>query len=86
MIRRELEAAGFLHIGIDTKAEVSRAYSSKFLAAAYCQGTPLRFEIEARSNGKLEETTDLIALALEKRLGKGEVIGKIQAHLILVTN
>lgn len=86
LIRRELEAAGFLHIAIDTKAEVSRASSAALLAAAYCQGTPLRFEIEGRAAGKLQETTDLVAQALERSLGKGEVIGKIQAHLISAKN
>ncbi len=86
LIRRELEAAGFRHIAIDTKAEVSRASSAAFLAAAYCPGTPLRGEIEGRATGKLEATTDLVARALERRHGKGEVIGKIQAHLISVKN
>jgi len=84
LIRRELEAAGFFQIEIDTKAEVSRASSPGFLAAAYCLGTPLRGEIESRASGKLGETTELVAQALERRYGKGEVFGKIQAHLISV--
>ena len=33
---------------IETRAEQSRAPSPRYVAVAYCQGTPLRNEIEAR--------------------------------------
>ena len=47
LIRRELEQAGFKDIVIETRDELSRAPSPKHPAVAYCQGTPLRNEIDA---------------------------------------
>lgn len=82
-IRADLEAAGFSHVVIDTRAEQSRAASPRVPAMAYCQGTPLRTEIEARDAGKLEAATDSAASAIAKRHGEGAVAGKIQAHVIV---
>ena len=50
---------------------------------AYCQGTPLRNEIEARGPDKLEAATDHAAAAIARKHGSGEVAAKIQAHVIL---
>jgi len=83
LIRGELEAAGFSRVVIDTKAEQSRASSPRLPAVAYCQGTPLRNEIEAR--GKLEAATDHAASVIAARHGSGEVAAKIQAHVIVAT-
>jgi hypothetical protein len=52
-------------------------------AVAYCQGTPLRNEIEARDADKLEVATDYAATEIAKRPGSGEVAAKIQAHVIV---
>ena len=82
LIRSELEAAGFSHVVIDTIAEQSRAPSARLPAVAYCQGTPLRSEIEARDAGKLESATDCVAYVIANRHGSGEVAAKIQAHVI----
>jgi ubiquinone/menaquinone biosynthesis C-methylase UbiE len=83
LIRRELEQAGFSGVAIETKAAVSRASSPRIPAVAYCQGTLLRNEIEARGPGKLESATDYAASAIAARHGSGEVAAKIQAHIIL---
>jgi ubiquinone/menaquinone biosynthesis C-methylase UbiE len=83
LIRRELENAGFSHVTIDTRAEQSRAPSPRHPAVAYCQGTVLRNEIEARDAGKLEAATDYVASAISDRHGSGEVAAKIQAHVIV---
>ncbi|ESZ36636.1 class I SAM-dependent methyltransferase [Mesorhizobium sp. L2C066B000] len=83
LIRGELEAAGFSRVVIDTRAEQSRASSPRLPAVAYCQGTPLRNEIEAR--GKLEAATDHAASVIAARHGSGEVAAKIQAHVIVAT-
>ncbi|ESZ50677.1 class I SAM-dependent methyltransferase [Mesorhizobium sp. RSR565B] len=83
LIRGELEAAGFSRVVIDTRAEQSRASSPLLPAVAYCQGTPLRNEIEAR--GKLEAATDHAASVIAARHGSGEVAAKIQAHVIVAT-
>src|SRR5712692_7235634 len=47
-IRAELTAAGFKEISIATVEGKSRASSPREPAIAYCEGTPLRNEIEAR--------------------------------------
>ena len=81
-IRRDLEGAGFSRVTIETRAETSRAPSPRLPAVAYCQGTILRSEIEARKAGKLEAATNEAEFAIAKRHGSGEVAGKIQAHVI----
>jgi hypothetical protein len=52
------------------------------VAVAYCQGTPLRGEIEARDASRLEAATDAVAEAIRKRHGSGPVEAKIQALVI----
>jgi ubiquinone/menaquinone biosynthesis C-methylase UbiE len=83
LIRSELEEAGFSRVVIETRAEQSRASSPRLPAVAYCQGTLLRSEIEARDAGKLESATDYVASAIADRHGRGEVAAKIQAHVIV---
>ena len=83
LIRSELEAAGFSSVVIETRAEQSRAASPRIPATAYCQGTVLRSEIEARDPGKLQSATDYVAAAIADRHGRGEVASKIQAHIIV---
>jgi ubiquinone/menaquinone biosynthesis C-methylase UbiE len=83
LIRNELEKAGFSRVVIETRAEQSRASSPRHPAIAYCQGTPLRNEIEARGAGKLEAATDFAASAIANRHGSGAVAAKIQAHVIM---
>src|SRR5690349_783340 len=85
LIRRELEAAGFSRVTIETRAEQSRASSARLPAVAYCQGTVLRTEIEARDPGALESATGFAASAIAERHGSGEVAAKIQAHVIMAT-
>jgi ubiquinone/menaquinone biosynthesis C-methylase UbiE len=81
-IRGELEAAGFAQVAIETIAHRSRAASHHDPAIGYCQGTPLRNEIEARDASRLGEATDAAAAALGSRFGLGPVDGKMQAHVI----
>ncbi len=83
LIRSELENAGFSRVTIETRAEQSRASSPRIVAIAYCQGTPLRKEIEARDASKLDAATDCAATALAEKHGTGEVAAKIQAHVIM---
>ncbi len=83
LIRSELEAAGFSRVAIDTIAEQSRARSPRVPAVAYCQGTLLRNEIEARDAKGLGSATDYVASAIADKHGRGEIVAKIQAHVIL---
>ena len=82
LIRRELKSAGFSDVVIELRAEQSRANSPRHPAMAYCQGTPLRNEIEARNAGSLETATDLAASRIANKHGTGEVAAKIQANVI----
>ena len=58
----------------------SRAASARIPAIAYCQGTPLRSEIEARDASRLDEATE-VGGSIAARFGRGAVDGKIQAHV-----
>jgi ubiquinone/menaquinone biosynthesis C-methylase UbiE len=83
LINSELEGAGFSGVVIETRAEQSRATSPRHPAVAYCQGTPLRNEIEVRAAGKLKAATDYAESAIADRHGNGAVAAKIQAHVIV---
>jgi ubiquinone/menaquinone biosynthesis C-methylase UbiE len=83
LIRSELEKAGFSSVVIETTAKQSRASSPRHPAVAYCQGTPLRNEIEARDAAKLEAATDYAAAVIANRHGNAEVAAKIQAHVVV---
>src|SRR6185295_18080341 len=79
------EPAGFeARPEIVTVTARSRARSPREPAIAYCQGTPLRSEIEARDASRLGEATDVAAAAIGRRFGFGSVDGKIQAHVVTV--
>jgi len=69
---------------VATVAARSRAKSSRVPAIAYCQGTPLRNEIEERDASRLGEATDIAAEAIAQRFGRGTVDGKIQAHIVTI--
>jgi ubiquinone/menaquinone biosynthesis C-methylase UbiE len=81
-IRAEVKAAGFEDVSVDTVTERSRAPSPWHPAVAYCEGTPLRNEIESRDASRLDEATQKATAELERRFGSGPVDGRIQAHVI----
>ncbi|MBV8289993.1 MAG: methyltransferase domain-containing protein [Hyphomicrobiales bacterium] len=81
-ICEELTAAGFKEISIATVDGKSRASSPREPAIAYCEGTPLRNEIEARDASRLADATKTAAQALERRFGTGPIEGRIRAHVI----
>ena len=84
-IERDLAGGGFAGTArIATVAARSRASSARLPAIAYCQGTPLRNEIEARDASRLGEATDVAAAAIERRFGTQSLDGKIQAHIVVV--
>ena len=84
-IERDLVSAGFIAPPeIVTLAARSRAKSPRDPAIAFCQGTPLRNEIEARGASRLEEATDVAAEAIGRRFGRGDVDGKMRAHVVTV--
>jgi len=70
-IRDDLMRSGFTDITIEPLEHKSRAASPRAPAVAYCQGTPLRGEIEARGAPGLEAATTAAAEALARRFGDG---------------
>jgi len=84
-IEQDLVSSGFsAPPEIVTLAARSRAKSPRDPAIAFCQGTPLRNEIEAHGASRLGEATDLAADAIGRRFGRGDVDGKMQAHVVTI--
>ena len=81
-IREDLKTAGFADISVDAVDATSKAASPRHAAVAFCQGTPLRNEIEARDASRLEEATNQAADALARRFGTGAIEGRIRALVI----
>ncbi len=81
-IRRDVTDAGFTQVAIDTVTAQSVAPSALVAATAYCQGTPMRSEIEQRDAAALPDATRRAAARIAARHGSGEVRGRIQAHIV----
>jgi len=85
-IRRDLADGGFSEQPeILSVAARSLAASARIPAMAYCQGTPLRSEIETRDPSRLDAATAVCEAALAARFGLAAIDGKIQAHVISVS-
>ena len=84
-IKRDLAKGGFAASPeITTLRARGQAKSAQIVALAFCQGTPLRNEIEARDAARLGEATAMVAEALARRFGRGAIEGKLQAHIISI--
>ena len=82
LIRDELAKAGFSQVSITTLEKTSTAASAHDAAYAYCQGTPLRNEIESRDATLLDQVTERAAEAIASRFGNATVSGKIRAYVV----
>jgi len=83
LIEGELSAAGFESPeGFEQLDARSRAASPEIPAIAYCQGTPLRNEIEARDPRRLSAATEAAAAMVSKRFGATHVDGLIRGYVI----
>lgn len=84
-IEQDLRNGGFASSPqIATVVARSLAQSALEPAVVFCQGTPLRNEIEARDASRLSRATGFVAQAIAKRFGQGPVDGKIQAHVVSI--
>jgi SAM-dependent methyltransferase len=85
-IERDVAGGGFESapeiIAVDA---VSRAPSARIAAIAFCQGTPLRNEIEARDPSRLGEATGTAEAALARRFGAGAIEGRMRAYVVVAT-
>jgi len=78
----QLRTAGFSAVTTEIVTRESRASSAMSVAIGYCQGTPMRNEIEAHDPNRLVEATHAAAAAIARHFGPGPVRGRIQAHVI----
>ena len=84
-IERDVAAGGFPgRPRVDTLTLRSRAASAREAAIAYCQGTPLRGEIESRGAPGLEAATDAAEQTIAARFGPGPIDAKMGAHIVTV--
>ena len=81
-IEADVQAAGFRTSVLDQRDSISTAASPEVAAVAYCRGTPLRNEIEAREPGGLERATAAATAALRDRYGDGPIEGRISALVV----
>ncbi|CAN7669057.1 class I SAM-dependent methyltransferase [Rhizobium sp. LjRoot254] len=84
-ITAEVRDAGFSKVDAETVDKVSRARSALDAATGYCQGNPLRNEIEARAPGQLQAVTESVAAALAAHFGQGPIEGRLRAHVFTAT-
>lgn len=80
-IRADVAAAGFQSVTVAGLKAKSTAPAARDVAIAFCQGTPLRNELEARG-AALEAVTDHAAEAIAREFGGGPVSGKIRALIV----
>jgi len=83
VIRTELAKAGFEQIVLDTVSRTSHSGSPRDPAVGFCQGSPLRGEIEARAPQGPVAATEAAEAALVARFGGGLFAAPMQAHVIV---
>lgn len=82
-IAHDLRAGGFTLIEMESVTHFSRAETARIPAVAYCRGTPLRTEIEARGDLQAERATDLSEARITRLYGTGPVSATIRAHVVV---
>lgn len=85
-IAQDVAAGGFRNEpAIDVVTARSRAASARDAVIGFCQGSPLRGEIEALKTPDLEGATTAAAAAVQAKFGSGPVDGRIQALVVTVS-
>jgi len=84
-IRADLAAAGFADCRIETLDLRGPVASVPALATGFCQGSPMRGEIEALDPSGLEQATEAAAAAIAERFGDGPFEAPMRA-LVIETN
>ncbi len=77
--------AGFTSSEINVLEAQSRASSPDIPGVAYCHGTPLRAEIEARDSSGLDNAVTACATAIEERFGAVDLDAKIRGFVVTAT-
>ena len=84
VIRDELAQAGFRDVTIDTVTLPSRG-TPRDPAIGFCQGSPMRAEIEARDAAGLQKATDAVEAAVTAAFGSGKIEAPMQALVVTAT-
>jgi len=82
VIESELRRAGFTRFAAEIVVKQSRAPSPREPAIGYCEGTPMRGEIESGAPGRLTEITEAAVAAVAAKFGDGTVDAKMQAIVV----
>jgi ubiquinone/menaquinone biosynthesis C-methylase UbiE len=77
-----LHDVGFRSVTADLVRLECRAASAYDIAVGFCQGTPLRAEIEAREPGGLDAVTTAVAASVAARFGRREISSRMQAIVV----
>jgi SAM-dependent methyltransferase len=83
-IAADLSRAGYRSPAIAALDARSRAESARAVAEAFCQGTPMRGEIESRGPSELARATDIAEAAILRRFGSGPIEAPIRAIVVEV--
>jgi SAM-dependent methyltransferase len=82
-IAEDLAVAGFYDVAIDKLALPSCASSARQPAVGFAHGSPLRMEIEARDESRLDEAAEMAAKAVEIEFGTGPIEAVMTANVVL---
>jgi ubiquinone/menaquinone biosynthesis C-methylase UbiE len=84
-IERDLRAAGFSDIKIDTVERRSRSPSARDAAEALCYGTPMGVEVEDREPGTIERAFATVERKLRALESADGVDAPMSAHIVTAT-
>jgi ubiquinone/menaquinone biosynthesis C-methylase UbiE len=85
LIERDLRAAGFATVEIETVELRSRAASARDVAIGMTQGTPMRSEIEKRGPEALAAATEAAEQALRQFVTPAGFDAPMSAHIVTAT-
>ena len=85
-IERELRQAGFGQVEVEEVRRAAEVASILGAAAGWCQGTPMRGQIEARDASALPRATEAVAMALRARFGDEPFQAPQQALVVVAAD
>lgn len=84
-IERDLEAAGFTDVSIETVALVSRSPSAEDGARGLCYGSPMRVELEEYGSDALDSVFGEVVQAARQYEGPNGFEAPMSAHIVTAT-
>ena len=80
VVAADLAGSGFDCVAAETITLEGGAESARDVAMGFCTGTPLRFTLER--HGDVPGAIAIIVDEMKARLGRGEVLGRMTAHIV----